>query len=122
MLRVDNSGPNIVRGGTHGQCRPKESRARSPEVPGILSRQRLPGTQARTQAPKRSQTADGGRPGADSDAGRLRTLHFVAEDSVTDEYTLTLGAKFLLWGFPLALVILVVAETLLDTRWREPRR
>ncbi|KKL68664.1 hypothetical protein LCGC14_2122750, partial [marine sediment metagenome] len=28
---------------------------------GILSRQRLPGTQARTQAPKRAQTADGGR-------------------------------------------------------------
>ncbi len=60
--------------------------------------------------------------GSDSDAGRLRTLHFAAEDSVTDEYTLTLGAKFLLWGFPLALVILVVAETLLDTWWREPKQ
>ena len=53
---------------------------------------------------------------------RAGTLHFAAEDSVTDEYTLTLGAKFLLWGFPLALVILVVAETLLDTWWREPKQ
>jgi len=52
----------------------------------------------------------------------LRTLHFAAEESVTDQYTLTLGAKLLLWGFPLALVILVVAETLLDTWWREPKQ
>ena len=61
--------------------------------------------------------ADGGRPGTGTG-----TLHFVAEDSVTDEYTLTLSANFLLWGFPLALVIVVVAETLLDTWWREPRK
>ena len=53
---------------------------------------------------------------------RTCTVHFVAEDPVTGEYTLSLGANLLLWGFPLALVILVVAETLLDTWWREPRR
>ena len=41
---------------------------------------------------------------------------------MTDEYTLSLGANLLLWGFPLALVILVVAETLLDTWWREPKK
>ena len=108
---MDDSGPNIVRGGTHGQCRRGES--------GSSSRKTLTGTNL--YAPD-----GGGRPGtdsgADSDAGRLRTLHFVAEDSVTDEYTLTLGAHLLLWGFPLALVILVVAETLLDTWWREPRK
>ena len=53
---------------------------------------------------------------------RARTLHSVAEDSVTDEYTLTLGAHLLLWGFPLVLVLGVVAETLLDTWWREPKQ
>ena len=52
----------------------------------------------------------------------MGTLHFAAEDSVTDEYTLTLGAHLLLWGFPLVLVLVVVAETLLDTWWREPRQ
>jgi hypothetical protein len=53
---------------------------------------------------------------------RAGTLHFAAEDSVTDEYTLTLGAHLLLWGFPLVLVLVVVAETLLDTWWREPKQ
>ena len=53
---------------------------------------------------------------------RACAVHFVAEGRVTDEYTLSLGANLLLWGFPLALVILVVAEKLLDTWWREPRR
>ena len=33
-----------------------------------------------------------------------------------EEYSLTLGAHLLLWGFPLTLVILVVAESLLDAR------
>ena len=53
---------------------------------------------------------------------RAGTLHFIAEGRVTDDYTLSLGANLLLWGFPLALIILVVAETILDTWWREPRR
>jgi hypothetical protein len=39
-----------------------------------------------------------------------------------DEYALTLGAHLLLWGFPLVLVLLVVAETLLDRWWREPKQ
>ena len=39
-----------------------------------------------------------------------------------EAHSLTLGAHLLLWGFPLALVILVVAETLLDTWWREPKQ
>jgi hypothetical protein len=69
----------------------------------------------------RALPADGGRPGTETET-ETGTLHFVAEDPVTDEYTLTLGVNFLLWGFPLALVVLVVAETLLDTWWREPRK
>ncbi len=110
---IDVSGclwPKSVRGGTHGQCRFGES--------GSASRKTLAGTR-----PHACQMA--ARPAGtemETGTGRACTLHFVAEDSVTDEYTLTLGAKFLLWGFPLALVILVVAETLLDTWWREPRR
>jgi len=36
-----------------------------------------------------------------------------------EEHSLTLGAHLLLWVFPLALVILVVAESLLDGRKRE---
>jgi len=51
-----------------------------------------------------------------------RTVHSLTEDLVTDEYTLTLGAHLLLWGFPLVLVLVVVAETLLDTWWREPKQ
>ena len=87
-------------------------------MPGILPRARVKKWRASpSQAGSQKSGTDSG-----ADAGRLRTLHFAAEDLVTDEYTLTLGAKFLLWGFPLALVILVVAETLLDTWWREPRR
>jgi len=39
-----------------------------------------------------------------------------------EEYSLTLGAHLLLWTFPLALVILVVAESLLDTRKGETER
>ena len=78
---------------------------------------------AASNAWPRSKTADGGRPGTETETEtETGRVHFAAEDSVTDEYTLTLGAKFLLWGFPLALVILVVAETLLDTWWREPKK
>ena len=80
-----------------------------------------------TDADAGTETGTGS--GTGSDAGtetetetETGTLHFAAEDSVTDEYTLSLGANLLLWGFPLALVILVVAETLLDIWWREPRR
>ena len=90
-------------------------------MPGILPRTRV---KKRRASPSEARSQKSG-----TDAGtetetetETGTLHFAAEDSVTDEYTLTLGAKFLLWGFPLALVILVVAETLLDTWWREPRR
>ena len=39
-----------------------------------------------------------------------------------EEYSLTLGAHLLLWGFPLTLVIIVVAESLLDLRKRETER
>jgi len=39
-----------------------------------------------------------------------------------EEHSLTLGAHLLLWGFPLALVILVVADTFLDRRRREAGR
>ncbi len=67
----------------------------------------------------RALPADGGRPGTETETG---TLHSVAEDSVLEEHALTLGAHLLLWGFPLALVVLVVVETLLDTWWREPRQ
>ncbi len=35
-----------------------------------------------------------------------------------EEHSLTLGAHLLLWGFPLVLVIFVVAESLLDSRKR----
>jgi len=67
--------------------------------------------------------AAGGRPGTETETEtETGTLHFAAEDLVTDEYTLTLSAHLLLWGFPLVLVLLVVAETLLDTWWREPRQ
>jgi hypothetical protein len=84
-------------------------------VPGILSRTRVKkGLASPSEA--RSQKS-----GTETET-ETRTLHFAAEDSVTDEYTLSLGANLLLWGFPLALIILVVAETLLDTWWREPRR
>ena len=37
-----------------------------------------------------------------------------------EEYSLTVGAHLLLWVFPLALVVLVVAEDILDRRKREP--
>ena len=98
-------------------CSPPARRRRAAvEVGATDKRLRLEGAATSTAWP-RARPADGGRPGTE-----MGTLHFVAEDSVTDEYTLTLGAHFLLWGFPLVLVLLVVAETLLDTWWREPRR
>jgi hypothetical protein len=43
-------------------------------------------------------------------------VHFAAKETVMEQYSLTLGAHLLLWGFPLSLVILVVAESLLDSR------
>jgi hypothetical protein len=86
-------------------------------VPGILSRTRVKKGLA-SPSETRSQKS-----GTETETEtETRTLHFAAEDPVTDEYTLSLGANLLLWGFPLALIILVVAETLLDTWWREPRR
>jgi len=39
-----------------------------------------------------------------------------------EQYSLTLGAHLLLWVFPLALVVLVIAENCLDTRNRGSRR
>jgi len=39
-----------------------------------------------------------------------------------EEYSLTLGAHLLLWFFPLALVVLVIVENLLDKHTREPER
>jgi hypothetical protein len=53
-------------------------KARSPEVPGILSRQRLPGAQARTRPRKRAEprTAggqEGGWTGEKSEINRVRT-------------------------------------------------
>jgi cytochrome c-type biogenesis protein CcmH/NrfF len=39
-----------------------------------------------------------------------------------EQYSLTLGAHLLLWGFPLTLVILVAAESLLDARRGGKRR
>jgi len=39
-----------------------------------------------------------------------------------EEHSLTLGAHLLLWGFPLALIIFVVAENLLDARNGETER
>ena len=100
---------------------------------GILPRTRVKKRRAspsEAHSQKSGTDADAGTEtgtGTGSDAGtetetETGTLHFAAEDSVTDEYTLSLGANLLLWGFPLALVILVVAETLLDIWWREPRR
>ncbi len=124
---MDDSGPNIVRGGTHGQCRRGESGsaftggAWHPDM--MLSstscrRARHPLGKRFERRAAWNQVA----PRRGTDTGRAGTLHFAAEDSVTDEHTLSLGANLLLWGFPLVLVILVVAETLLDTWWREPRR
>jgi hypothetical protein len=46
----------------------------------------------------------------------LAAVHFAAKEAVMEEYSLTLGAHLLLWGFPLTLVILVVAESLLEAR------
>jgi hypothetical protein len=37
-----------------------------------------------------------------------------------DEPSLTLGAHLLLWGFPLALSIIVIVENLLDAKKRGP--
>ena len=39
-----------------------------------------------------------------------------------EEYSLTVGAHLLLWVFPLMLVVLVVAEDILDRRKREPEQ
>ena len=39
-----------------------------------------------------------------------------------EEYSMTLGAHLLLWAFPLALVVFVVAESLLDARKGETGR
>jgi cytochrome c-type biogenesis protein CcmH/NrfF len=36
------------------------------------------------------------------------------------EHSLTVGAHLLLWAFPLALVVLVIVEDLLDRRKQEP--
>jgi len=37
-----------------------------------------------------------------------------------EEHSLTIGAHLLLWIFPLALVVLVVAEDILDRCRRDP--
>jgi hypothetical protein len=39
-----------------------------------------------------------------------------------EEYSLTLGAHLLLWVFPLALVVLVIAENYFDARIRGTER
>ena len=39
-----------------------------------------------------------------------------------EEFSLTLGAHLLLWGFPLVLIIVVVVESLLDARKGETGR
>ena len=36
-----------------------------------------------------------------------------------EDHSLTLGAHFLLWVFPLILVVAVIAESLLDARTRD---
>jgi len=98
-------------------CSPPVSRRRAAGEVGDSDESLLSEETSAEAAWPRSTTADGGRTRA-----RARALHSVAEDLVTDEYTLTLGAHLLLWGFPLVLVLLVVAETLLDTWWREPKQ
>jgi hypothetical protein len=50
------------------------------------------------------------------------TVHFGHKETTMEEYSLTLGAHLLLWVFPLALVVLVVAENYLDRRNRGPER
>lgn len=37
-------------------------------------------------------------------------------------HSLTLGAHLLLWVFPAVLVVVVIAEAVLDTRTRETKR
>jgi hypothetical protein len=51
--------------------------------------------------------------GADTGAdGEEGTLHSGGRDM--EEHSLTLGAHLLMWGFPLALVVFVIAESVHD--------
>jgi hypothetical protein len=43
-------------------------------------------------------------------------VHSAAKETTMEEHSLTLGAHLLLWVFPLALVVFVVAESLIDAR------
>ena len=52
----------------------------------------------------------------------VAALHSPVKEKPMQEHSLTLGAHLLLWGFPLALTIFVVAETLLDKWWRKTDR
>lgn len=52
-------------------------------------------------------------------AGEVHSAH---KEATMEEHSLTFGAHLLLWVFPLTLVVLVIAEDLLDRRKREPER
>jgi len=54
--------------------------------------------------------------------GGLAGVHSAAKETVMEEFSLTLGAHLLLWGFPLVLIIVVVVESLLDARKGETGR
>jgi hypothetical protein len=46
-------------------------------------------------------------------------VHSAHKEEAMEDHSLTLGAHFLLWVFPLILVVAVIAESLLDARTRD---